>query len=176
MGIETINKNNLKAVKKIHNKIEQYKNIFMLFNKNEIPVFPGFVFGFDYDDIGVFPGVIEFLNNSNVQRALFSILTPFPGTELYRQLKNEGRITNNNLSLYDVCHAVFQPKKMSKNQLEEGFWNIYKKYYSIKEIGKRLFKEKNNEFLYSIITNLKFRKLTNKRIYPYNSGLKRINT
>jgi radical SAM superfamily enzyme YgiQ (UPF0313 family) len=174
VGIESINLDSLKSAKKTHNKVDEYKNIFLLFNKYKIPFFPSFMFGFDFDNENIFLDVYKFLKTVNVQRVVFSILTPFPGTELYEQFQKEGRIFTDNFSLYDICHVVYQPKRLSINQLQNEFWKLYLKYYSIKEITSRLLKAKKGEFLYSLFTNLRFRNFVYKKIYPYNSGIKRL--
>ncbi len=174
IGVESLNMESLRSVKKIHNKVQEYKEIFSLFNKYNIPVFPAFIFGFDYDDENVFSDVFQFLKSVNTQRAVFSILTPFPGTPLYRQFKKEKKIVTDNLSLYDVVHVVFQPNKLTKGQLQKGYWWLYQKYYSIKEISYRLFNGGMNALLYSLIVNLRIRNFVYKKIYPYNSGVKRI--
>ena len=175
IGIESINPDNLKLIKKTHNKVKEYKELFYLFQKNNIPVCPGIIIGFDYDNIEVFSEIFNFLKNVNVQRAVFSILTPFPGTELYENLSKAKRIINNNLSLYDLCHVVFNPARLKIDQLQKEYWKLYKKYYSIKEIFYRLFKNKIKNFLYSIIVNFRFRNLVYNNKFPYNSGIRRLN-
>ena len=175
IGFESLNSNSLKSVKKYHNKIQNYAKLFNLLKKHDIPICAAFVVGFDYDDINTFNEIFNFLKKHNIQRPVFTILTPFPGTELYQQFKKEKRIITNNLSLYDASYAVFQPKRLTPNQLQEGYWRLYKKYYSLKEIFSRLVKAKKNDFIYSLFTNFRYRSLIYKNICPYNSGIKRIN-
>ena len=61
----------------------------------------------------------------------FSVLTPFPGTELYRKLESAGRITERDWSLYDVEHVVFRPAQMTAAELEAGIARAWKKAYSL---------------------------------------------
>ncbi len=175
IGIESINTDNLKFIKKTHNKVEEYKQLFSLLDKHDITALPVLMFGFDHDDINTFQNVFNFLKKLNVQRASFAILTPFPGTELHRIFKKEKRIINNNLSLYDCSYVVFQPRKLTVKQLQSKYWKLFKKYYGIREIFKRLIKSKKNEFIYSLVANFRFRNLVYRNIFPYNSGIKRIN-
>lgn len=175
MGIESINSESLNAINKLHNEVTEYKRLFFLFNKYQITLLGSFIFGSDYDNNFVFSDVFKFLKDNNVKRAIFNILTPFPGTELYRQLKKRGRIINHNLSLYDICHVVYNPIKLTKKQIEEGFWKLYRKFYSLKEIIIRLFKSDKSNLIYLLFADLRFRKLVYKKIYPYSSGIKRIN-
>jgi len=48
------------------------------------------------------------------------MLTPFPGTKLFAALQREGRILHRDWDRYDTRHAVFQPRRMTPAQLEEG--------------------------------------------------------
>lgn len=173
-GIESISEESLISVNKGHNKVNEYKNLFSLFLQQDIPLCPSFVFGFDFDDTTVFSAVFKFLKSTKVQRAIFNILTPYPGTELYENLKTQNRIINNNLSLYDMCHVIFKPNKLTETELLEGYWKLFQKYYNIEEIISRVFSFKNKSFIYSLISNLRFRSFAYKRLYPFNSGVKRI--
>ena len=173
IGFESLNEANLKSVNKYHNKIKEYKEIFTQFKKYDIKICPAFMFGFDNDDINVFSNVIDFLNTVSIQRAIFSILTPFPGTELYTKILKEKRIITNNLSLYDGAKIVFKPDNLTPDQLQEGYWRSYQELYNFKNIFKRLADSNKKDFIFSLCINLRFHHLVNKRIVPYSSGIKR---
>ena len=72
--------------------------------------------------------------------AEFHILTPFPGTVLYKRLKEENRILTEEWDKYTYTNVVFKPKNMTTDQLFEGTRKVAKKYYSIFKILKRVFK------------------------------------
>jgi len=174
IGFESLNTENLKFVKKFHNDVTKYKEIFEVFSKNKIPLFPSFMFGFDYDTEESFEEVMDFLRKVIVQRAVFGLLTPFPGTELYDFISQEGRILTQDLSLYDGGHMVFQPKCMSKEKLTEKYWDLYKEFYSYKEIFRRLKKASKRDFLFSLLLNIKFHNIVKHNRVPFASGRKRI--
>ena len=50
-----------------------------------------------------------------------SLLTPYPNTELHRRLAGEGRIIDTNWENYDYGHEVFRPRRMSADELADGF-------------------------------------------------------
>jgi hypothetical protein len=52
--------------------------------------------------------------------ATFHILTPYPGTPLFRQIE-AGTAAAPRLGLYDTAHVVFRPRRMSPEQLAEGY-------------------------------------------------------
>jgi radical SAM superfamily enzyme YgiQ (UPF0313 family) len=68
----------------------------------------------------------------------FAIVTPFPGTGLYKQLQSEGRILTKNWELYDGQHVVFQPAQMTADELQRGNEMAWKHAYSWGNIGRRL--------------------------------------
>jgi hypothetical protein len=65
------------------------------------------------------------------------ILTPYPGTALYKQLLAENRIIDFRPDKYNISNVVFQPKKMTAKELKNGYLWIYKEFYSLKNIIKR---------------------------------------
>ena len=60
----------------------------------------------------------------------FHILTPYPGTVLFKRLEAEGHILTYNWDQYDTAHVVFRPACMTVEELERGYVWIYKKFYS----------------------------------------------
>jgi hypothetical protein len=65
------------------------------------------------------------------------ILTPYPGTRLYKRLSAEGRIVDHDLTHYNTAHAVFLPLRMSRAELEDGHRWIYRRFYSWEGIMRR---------------------------------------
>ena len=68
-------------------------------------------------------------NRKGVETATFHILTPYPGTRFHQRMAAEGRILHANWDLYDTRHAVFQPARMSPQELEDGYWQAYNDFY-----------------------------------------------
>ena len=63
--------------------------------------------------------------------AAFGVATPFPGTEFYRNIAQEGLIVETDWSRYDEMHAVFELEHVSRKRLEElatychaRFWTL----------------------------------------------------
>ena len=52
-----------------------------------------FILGFDQDDLRVFDRTREFVQASGLSEVQITILTPFPGTGLYRRLQQERTIS-----------------------------------------------------------------------------------
>jgi radical SAM superfamily enzyme YgiQ (UPF0313 family) len=96
------------------------------------------VFGLDEDTPDVFLKTAKFAVEAKIDLPRFAIVTPFPGTALYRRLESEGRILTKNWELYDGQHAVFQPANMSVDELVRGTEKAWKYAYSWSSIAARL--------------------------------------
>src|SRR3977135_1771063 len=69
--------------------------------------------------------------------ATFHILTPYPATPLFKQMEAAGRLLHRDWALYDTAHAVFRPKHMSPEELEEGYAWMYQRLFSHASIWRR---------------------------------------
>lgn len=140
VGIEDITKSGLESVNKKINKIEKYEQQIENLHKMGIMVMAGFIFGLDTQDSSVFQEVIDFIQKMKIELPFFSILTPYPGTEIYKQFSEENRIISKDWTLYDHSHVVFQPKNMTIEELQEGFGYVMQEAYSLERLDERLSK------------------------------------
>ncbi len=97
-----------------------------------------FAFGSDEDKKDVFKRTVDLCIEAKIDLPRFSIITPFPATDFYKELESENRIVERDWSMYDVEHCVYKPKNMTKEELEDGINWAWKEVYSWKNIFKRL--------------------------------------
>ena len=69
---------------------------------------------------------------------LINILTPFPGTKLFKRMETERRLLHKNWRKYDSKHVVFKPKRLSPEELFDGYVYVVKSIYSFDSIYKKL--------------------------------------
>ena len=69
----------------------------------------------------MFERTVEWAIEHGIETATFHILTPYPGTALYRRMSDQGRLTVHDWDLYDTRHAVFRPARMTAEELEYGY-------------------------------------------------------
>jgi hypothetical protein len=86
----------------------------------------------------------------------FAILTPFPGTPLYRRLAAEGRILHRNWEQYDGQHVVHQPIHMSVDELQRGTEAAWLHAYSWPSLISRL-RRSAAPLHVGLVTNLGYR-------------------
>jgi radical SAM superfamily enzyme YgiQ (UPF0313 family) len=138
VGFESLNEMNLRTANKGFVKIKDYGECLRKLHDNGILVLASFVFGLDHDDKSVFERTLEFLIKSKVVAASLSVLVPYPGTKVYQQMEAEGRILTKEWSKYDYDKAVFRPKLMEPEALEEGVRWTVSQFYSRSSIISRL--------------------------------------
>jgi len=71
----------------------------------------------------------EFVNEIDPDLAIFMILTPFPGTELYETAKRNGWIEDYNWANYDMVHAVMPTENLSRKEVQEELYLCYRSFY-----------------------------------------------
>ncbi len=97
-----------------------------------------FILGLDNQMPEVFPQVRDFVRESGVLETQITVLTPFPGTPLYRRLSEEGRLFKprywDRCTLFDVN---FRPKLMTVDELESGMRWLFGEIYNEREYARR---------------------------------------
>jgi radical SAM superfamily enzyme YgiQ (UPF0313 family) len=138
MGLESISRENLRQSRKGFNTPEQYADVVRALHQHGIALQGCFVFGLDGDDANVFLETAEFAVQAKIDLPRFAIVTPFPNTALYKRLESEGRILTRDWELYDGQHVVFQPRKLSVRELQEGAEIAWRHAYSFRSIARRI--------------------------------------
>jgi radical SAM superfamily enzyme YgiQ (UPF0313 family) len=134
VGFETLNPANLAAQRKYQNLRRDYTAAIRRLHDLGVMINGSFVFGMDEDDASVFERTAEWAIEQGIETATFHILTPYPGTALYKRMSDQRRLTTGNWDLYDTRHAVFQPRRMPARALEEGYRWAYREFYRWRSI------------------------------------------
>ncbi len=137
VGFESLQGENLDDARKKTPRPEDYARRVALLHDHGIQVNGSFVLGFDHDRPDVFARTVEWIETNRLECATFHIMTPYPGTPLYRQLEAEGRLLHRDWERYDTGHVVFRPKHMTVEQLAEGYAWCYRRLFSHASIWRR---------------------------------------
>jgi radical SAM superfamily enzyme YgiQ (UPF0313 family) len=160
IGFESISQSSQKFIHKGINLVVEYGELMNRLHGAGIMVQGCFAFGGDGEDTSVFERTVEMTVKTKIDLPRYSILTPFPRTQYYRQLELENRIVEHDWAMYDVEHCVFQPKKMTKEQLETGIEWAWRQTYSFSSIAKRLAPFRNSPHI-SLLINMGYRGYAN---------------
>jgi radical SAM superfamily enzyme YgiQ (UPF0313 family) len=137
VGFESLTDENLADARKKTPKASDYARRVRMLHENGIQVNGSFVLGFDHDRKDVFTRTANWIEENRLECATFHILTPYPATPLFRQMETEGRLLHRDWVLYDTAHAVFRPKNMSPEELEQGYAWMYQHLFSHVSIWRR---------------------------------------
>jgi radical SAM superfamily enzyme YgiQ (UPF0313 family) len=137
IGFESLSDQNLLNSHKKTPKSADYARRVRMLHDHGIQVNGSFVLGFDCDRNDVFARTADWIEENRLECATFHILTPYPGTPLFRQMDTEGRLLHRDWTMYDTAHAVFRPKHMTPEDLEDGYRWVYRRLFSHTSIWRR---------------------------------------
>ena len=157
IGFESLLQENLDNVSKRFVNAKELSNLIKTIQNHQIGIQGAFIFGFDGDEPTIFKKTVEFVQENNIDLPTFSVLTPFPGTPLFSRLEKERRIFDLNWSHYDMSHVVFKPKKMTVQELQEGYLWAQKYICAPRSILKRLLWGPQNHFFHFLMSNFVLR-------------------
>jgi radical SAM superfamily enzyme YgiQ (UPF0313 family) len=137
IGFESVNDSSLKSVHK-NNQVARYAALVEAVHSRGIMINASMVFGLDGDTPDVFRTTLDWLVEHRIETLTSHILTPYPGTALYKRIEAAGRILDRDLGKYNTAHVVFQPKGMTEEELYDGYLWMYRQFYSFGNILRRL--------------------------------------
>jgi radical SAM superfamily enzyme YgiQ (UPF0313 family) len=129
VGFESLDQANLQAVGKSQMHVEDYARRIEALHRRDILLIGCFILGLDHDTPAVFDQTADYILE-HIDIPQVSVMTPFPGTALYRRLEREGRILHRDWSLYDITHVVFRPARMSPGELEAGYRHVNERVFA----------------------------------------------
>jgi radical SAM superfamily enzyme YgiQ (UPF0313 family) len=137
IGFESISRSTLKSVHKHVNRPETFAALVEKVHSYGIMVFGLFMFGFDGDDTAVFQDTAKFNIDANYDAVAYSVLTPYPGTLTWYEMKKADRIVSFDWEKYDQGHVVYRPAQMSGDDLRLGIARAYAQFYTMSSIVSR---------------------------------------
>jgi len=154
VGFESVSQKTIDYLGKKSNKVQEYNKLIEKIHNHGMSVTGSFIFGFDTDTKNVFNDTIEAVYDLAIDVPEFTILTPYPGTPLFKRLDEEGRILTKDWTKYtETGNVVFQPKNMSPRELLEGCEEVIHEVFSFSNIIGRT--TKNRKFLFrNILSNV----------------------
>ena len=84
--------------------------------------------------------LIDFLLEIDLDLAEFTVLTPFPHTRAYEELKRQNRILTYDWNEYSADKVVFQPKQMSPERLQDLLSYAWDTFYRDEPQELKMFK------------------------------------
>ncbi len=131
IGMESINPQNLKAVGKTQNKVQDYKDLIAAWHGAKIATHVAYIFGFPYDSPESIPQDVQRLQTElGVEQASFFMLTPIPGSYDHARMVQNGEPMSPDLNEYDSFHETIRHPNFAPGELFAAYQNAWKSFYS----------------------------------------------
>lgn len=137
-GIETVDREALRAMNKNVDLAVDPGEALDRFRSRGLTACASMMLGFDTDTRESGDLMIDFLEKHKVPFLFPYVLTPLPGTDYRRELEEAGRLLPVPWSMLDGSQVAFQPKNMTRLELQEMYWESLSRFYSSPSIIKRL--------------------------------------
>ncbi|SKB13660.1 putative enzyme [Planktothrix sp. PCC 11201] len=129
LGIETPDTSSLEMTKKYQNNRSPLLEAVDKIIRAGLRPMAGFILGFDGEKPGAGSRIIEFVEQSAIPTALFSMLQALPNTALWHRLEKEGRLINP--KKFDINQTTLinfvptRPVEEIAQEYIETFWQLY---------------------------------------------------
>lgn len=143
VGFETLSNGNLQQSNKKQNIGKDYEEAIRRLHSLGIMINGSFVFGLDEDDKDVFKRTVDWAVKNALTTCTFHILTPYPGTGLYKTMEQQGRLLHKQWNLYDTRHVVYKTTGLNEDELKNGYDWAYRSFYSWQNIAAASLQHKN---------------------------------
>lgn len=118
--------------------------------------------GLDNQTVDDCKRLIDFLGEIDLDLAEFTVLTPFPHTKAYDDLLRQGRIFDKDWDHYNAGQVVFQPAKMTPDELQDIYDYAWKSFYASESQEQKMFR---------LFCNVALREMNEGTYRPRNRAL-----
>ena len=126
IGVEAREQERLDAMRKGMD-LEQAREALALLRDNGIVSEASFVLGFPEETAQSVLATLKFAQSINPDNANFLALTPWPYSELYRELKDD--IREHDYARYNLIDPVLEPRQMTMLQIEIALVDCFRRFY-----------------------------------------------
>lgn len=135
IGLENINPDNLVAAKKKQNKIGNYRDMLIAWQRKKVTTYCGYILGFPSDTPERILADIETIKRELPLDILeFFCLTPLPGSADHKALYVAGAPLDPDMNIYDLEHVCTTHPRMSKAQWQDIYRKAWDSYYSMEHL------------------------------------------
>ncbi|MFA5863559.1 MAG: radical SAM protein [Phycisphaerae bacterium] len=138
LGLESTSPQTLADAGKRFVKADTYTWRIKKIASYNISLWGAFIFGFDHDDWQTCRDTCRFAQRSDLAMACFPILTPYPGTEMFRRYQSQGRILTTDWTKYNGAGVVFQPERFTIQQLRHAQMAAFCEFFHPRSAFRRL--------------------------------------
>lgn len=135
IGLENVNPDNLKAANKKQNKIANYRDMLLAWQKKRVTTYCGYILGFPDDTPERILNDIETIKRELPLDILeFFCLTPLPGSADHKALYERGAPLDPDMNVYDLEHVCTTHPRMTKDAWQGIYRQAWDAYYSMEHL------------------------------------------
>jgi radical SAM superfamily enzyme YgiQ (UPF0313 family) len=138
IGLESFSNRELRKLGRFENWRENFFVHIEAIRRRKIAIWGAFVLGMDTDSLESIEETVAYAVRAKLDLGQFTVLTPLPGTKVFRELVEQNRVFNFDWREFTYGGVVMHPKQMTAHELAEAFLRSWKKFYSFRGILKRL--------------------------------------
>jgi hypothetical protein len=129
MGFESLDPKTLNAMNKTMNSPDRYVEAVENSRKFGIECVFSIIVGADYDTAESVDEIANFIERNKIFYVLPNILTPYPGTNLFKTMEQENRLACTDYESYNIRNVVFEPKRMSQLELQAAYTGLCRRIF-----------------------------------------------
>lgn len=141
IGFESLDEENLKLMHKRFNTMKGgYEKALQNLRRHRMRVYATFIFGYEHDNAASFDRAVDFALANRFYIAAFNHLTPFPGTPLYKKLREKGSLRYSAWWLderYRYNEVPFTPAQLAPGDVTRLCVAARRRFYSWPSILSR---------------------------------------
>jgi radical SAM superfamily enzyme YgiQ (UPF0313 family) len=170
-GLESITQEGLDRLGKKWVDVTEHEELLGRIERAGIMASSEMMVGTDSDTEESIRETLRFVERTRIPIPRFYVLTPIPGSPLWSQLKEEGRLVHEDFRRYSGSEAVHRPAKLSAERLTELYWWLNGRVFSLPSILRRtLLHPRVLRFplqqLFALGVNLHYRRYVRRRVPP----------
>ncbi|RMF22495.1 MAG: radical SAM protein, partial [Cyanobacteria bacterium J083] len=128
LGIETPDADSLTLTQKFQNTRNPLHESIDKITQAGLQVLAGFIIGFDGEQAGAGERIVNFVEQTGIPLAMFSMLQALPHTALWHRLEKEGRMIDQGANINQTTLMNFVPTRPLEEIAQEyvdAFWRLY---------------------------------------------------
>ena len=171
LGLESISQEGLDGLGKSWVKVADHEALLGRLRDAGIMPSSEMMVGLDSDTPDSLRATLDFVNRARIAIPRFYILTPIPGSPLYDQMRQQGRLVTEDWERFDGSQAVHRPARMTPEELTELYWWLNRQVFSWRSILHRTLLnpailQQPGLHLFAFAVNLHYRRYVYRRVPP----------
>ncbi|GAB4444916.1 MAG: radical SAM protein [Chloroflexi bacterium OHK40] len=172
VGFESINQTTLKAYNKGRTNVAtKYAAIIARCRRAGLNIQGNFLTNPAVDSFEDMAATERFVRENHLMMPIYSIITPYPGTQLYNEYKAQGLIVDEDWDKYTAHNLVVRCDHYDPLEYQLRYLGHFLGMYSWRAIAGRVLHNRNK--LVALVTSILFRKNLKDQIASVRSGLRR---